>query len=69
MEASNAVIKNESIDLNQSLGLEEFRDIEIKHRQSVVDSLVANFEELGQSYCHGLTCGCHGGNHQGKPPR
>lgn len=40
MEASNTIVKNESVELDRSFGLEEFRDIEIKHRQSVVDSLV-----------------------------
>ncbi len=56
-------------DLDQSFGLDSYRNAEIKQRQEVVDSLVTVFEENLQSYCHGATCGCHGGNHQGRPPR
>ena len=68
MEAG-VVTKDKVEDLNQGFGLDSYRSSEIKQREAIVNSLVAVYEDNLQSYCHGTTCGCHGGNHQGRPPR
>lgn len=54
---------------NESFGLDRYRAEELKQRNEVIDALVNLGNEQIETYCHGATCGCHGGNHVGRPPR